>query len=135
MRMWMVPTVLLCDKHLLGEHGEMHKFIPTFRREYKVHRRFTPIVQIQFKGYRQRHDALASEMLVRGMRHESPLPELPDFKRIYPSYYDLEVDIEYSLADLRARCQDCRMMQVIYDDYYNQFNNTVEQHINIGISD
>jgi hypothetical protein len=26
MMMWMIDPVLLCRKHLLGEHGEIHKF-------------------------------------------------------------------------------------------------------------
>lgn len=119
MRMWMVNPVLLCDKHLLGEHGEIHKFIPTFRRGLKVDKRFSPVVQVQFDGYRQRHDALADEMLLRGMNHRSPLKELPDFELIYPKYFNLKVDIDFSLNDLQARCEDCRMRQVLYVDYIN----------------
>ena len=36
MRMWMIDPTLLCRKHLLGEHGELHKFIPSFRKQYSV---------------------------------------------------------------------------------------------------
>lgn len=108
MRMWMLPPKLLCDKHLLGEHGELHKFIPTFRKRYRVDKRFSPIVQIQFKGYQERHDVLVDEMIERGMNHKSPLPELPDFEDIYPQYFDKEVDIEYSISDLKNRCEKCR---------------------------
>ena len=108
MRMWMVEPKVLCKKHLLGEHGELHKFIPTFAKGYKVDKRFSPVVQLQFKGYRRRHDALAEEMLRREMNHKSPLPELPDFKKIYPQYYDMTVDIFFNLRDLVTRCGDCK---------------------------
>lgn len=113
MRMWMVDPRLLCDKHLLGEHGELHKFIPTFRKGYRVDKRFSPVVQIQFKGYRERHDAIAEEMLRRGMNHKSPLPELPDFESIYPEYYDKTVDISISMEDLKSRCNKCCEEEVI----------------------
>jgi len=108
MRMWMINPKLLCDKHLLGEHGEMHKFIPTFRKGYRVDKRFDPVVQIQFKGYHERHEALAMEMLARGMNHKSPLPELPDFKAIYPQYFEKTVDISNSTEDLVMRCERCK---------------------------
>lgn len=32
MRMWMIDPKLLCRKHLLGEHNEIHKHLPSFRR-------------------------------------------------------------------------------------------------------
>jgi len=108
MRMWGVNPRWLCNRHLLGEHGEMHKFLPTFRKRQRVDRRFTPIVQIQFKGYWERHEALVDEMLCRGMSHKSPLVDVPDFKLIYPEYYDLEIDISNSILDLKARCSVCR---------------------------
>ena len=108
MRMWGVNPKYLCDRHLLGEHGEMHKHLPSFFKGYKVERRFTPIIQIQFIGYEERHDSLAEEMLRRGMRHNSPLPELPDFKRLYPEYYHLKVDIDFNVIDLNSRCSQSK---------------------------
>ena len=104
----MVKPEFLCDKHLLGEHGELHKFIPTFRKGYKVNKRFSPIVQLQFKGYKKRHDIIADEMIKRGMNHKSPLQDLPDFKTIYPQYYDMEVDVNNSIEDLKHRCEKCK---------------------------
>jgi len=35
MRMWMVDPRLLCNQHLIGEHGEIHKFLPSFRKGHK----------------------------------------------------------------------------------------------------
>ena len=107
MRMWMIYPELMCNKHLLGEHGEMHKFLPTFRKGYRVDGRFNPVVQIQFQGYKERHDALAEEMLKRGMNHKSPLVDIPDFESIYPEYYDKLVNTELSSSDLMGRCNEC----------------------------
>jgi len=108
MRMWGVNPRWLCDKHLVGEHGEMHKFLPTFRKKTRVNKRFTPVVQIQFKNYLERHDSLAEEMLCRGMNHKSPLVDIPNFELIYPEYYHLEIDISNSVLDLKSRCSRCK---------------------------
>jgi hypothetical protein len=108
MRMWMIDPQLMCRKHLLGEHGEIHKFLPSFRKGHKVDGRFDPIVQIQFQGYIERHDALAFEMAERGYNHKSPLVDVPDFSLIYPQHYDKLVDVQLAYADLMARCDKCR---------------------------
>jgi hypothetical protein len=107
MRMWMLDPALLCRKHLLGEHGEIHKFLPLFRKGYKVDGRFSPVVQIQFQGYIERHDALAAEMIKRGYKHNSPLVDVPDFSKIYPQYWNMFVDVDISAVDLAARCENC----------------------------
>jgi hypothetical protein len=105
--MWMCDPRILCRKHLLGEHGELHKHLPAFNRGVRVEGRFYPVVQMQFKGYRKRHDALAKEMIGRGMNHRSPLPDTA-FKANYPEYWDTVVDREQSLKDLIGRCSRCR---------------------------
>ena len=107
MRMWMIPVFLLCRKHLLGEHGEIHKHLPSFRKGHKIHGRFYPVVQIQLKGLVARHDELAEEMVARGFNHKSPLVNVPRLRHIYPEYYDLEVDPIIAVQDLIARCPDC----------------------------
>lgn len=107
MRMWMVEPEFLCKKHLLGEHGEIHKFLPSFRKGVRVDGRFNPVVQVQFNKYVERHDALANEMLRRGYNHKSPLVDVPDFSLTYPEYFDKIVDIQKSLCDLMSRCEDC----------------------------
>ena len=75
----MIDPAKLCNKHLLGEHGKLHKFLPSFKKKYKVTNRISPIVQIELSSYKQRHDELANEMLKRNMNHKSPINELPDF--------------------------------------------------------
>ena len=107
MRMWMIDPTLLCRKHLLGEHGELHKFIPSFRKQYSVTNRVSPVVQIELSSYQQRHDEIADEMLKRGMNHKSPLPELPDFSYLPEEHFNAKVDKEVSIKDLKERCEDC----------------------------
>lgn len=104
----MVDPTLLCDKHLLGEHGEIHKHLPSFRKGYKISGRFNPFIQIQLNAILSRHDELAQEMIKRGMNHKSPLKDIPDLKNIYPDFYDLKVDVEYSINDLCKRCENCK---------------------------
>jgi len=104
----MVDPVLLCKKHLGGEHYEMHKHLWVFRKGYKVSGRFHPTVQIQFQGYVERHDLLAREIERRGGKHNSPLVDVPDFETIYPQYWNRLVDVELSKIDLCERCPDCR---------------------------
>ena len=60
--MWLVDPNLLCNRHLLGEHLEMHMFIGTIKKGSKIN------------GYVEgglcdptkiifRHDELADEMM------------------------------------------------------------------------
>jgi hypothetical protein len=100
----------MCSQHLLGEHAELHKFLPSLKRGVKVNGRFHPVVQIQFQGYRERHEALAEEMRGRGFNHRSPMLQydVPDFSKIYPQHFDKKVDLRESCKDLIGRCEDCR---------------------------
>lgn len=103
----MVNPKMLCRKHLLGEHGEMHKHLPSFRKGHKVDGRFNPVVQIQFQGYEERHMELAIEMISRGYNHLSPIVDIPDFKNTYPQYWDKKVNIEANIKELIGKCPDC----------------------------
>lgn len=102
MRMWGVDPKILCNKHLLGEHLEMHMFAGCIKKN------------ISLKGYcenklvrtdllRKRHDDLAEEMISRGMKHDSPMPEIN-----YSSLKCGEINIKENLGELIRRCPDCR---------------------------
>lgn len=109
MRMWMINPKLLCNKHLLGEHGELHKFIPSFKKRHRIDNRVSPVVQVELTSYQSRHDELAEEMLSRGMNHKSPLPELPDFSYLPREQFEAKVDRDTSKVDLYKRCNDCKL--------------------------
>ena len=99
----MVNVKLLCDKHLLGEHGEIHKFRHNFVKGHRIEGRRG---QIEPASMKVRHDALEAEMIHRGMNAKSPYMQ-PDL-----SAYDLTghvVDREAAYHDLLNRCENCRM--------------------------
>lgn len=98
MRMWMVPPIYLCNKHLLGEHVETHMFVG----HLKLGRRLGAYASL-CEPHRlvERHDELAAELRARGFIHKSPL----EFE--YSGTEVGHVDIDRSIADLRARCPDC----------------------------
>ena len=103
MRMWMIDTKLMCNSHLLGEHGEIHKHKHNFEKRHNMFGRLSPIVQIVPDKMQERHDEVAREMLSRGMNHKSPYSQ-PDVSYL-PS--GLKVDMEYNLHDLATRCPEC----------------------------
>ena len=102
MRMWMINPAILCRKHLLGEHGEIHKHKHNFEKGHSIEGRKG---QIEPLAMQSRHDELVEEMTKRGFNHKSPY-EMPDL-----SIYNLDefvVDKNKSMNDLMLRCEDCR---------------------------
>lgn len=106
MRMWMVKPELLCDKHLLGEHGELHKHRHNFVKRQKIDGRIFPVVQIEPANMKRRHDTLAKEMLKRGFNHKSPY-EQPDISHLPIEQQTAVADVEQNIIDLTNRCEDC----------------------------
>lgn len=96
----MVNPKILCRKHLLGEHGEIHKHRHNFIKQHNMNGR---IGQIEPESMQIRHDELAVEMKRRGYNHQSPF-EQPDISYL-PAFP--KVNITNSLVDLFYRCDDC----------------------------
>lgn len=107
MRMWMVEPKLLCRKHLLGEHGEIHKHRHNFVKKHSIAKRIE-MGQIEPSSMKSRHDALAEEMLRRGFNHKSPY-EMPDISHLSDKERLFRVDVEQSKRDLRERCRECQV--------------------------
>lgn len=105
MRMWMLPPEILCKKHLLGEHGEIHKHKHNFEKRHKIDKRIHPIVQIEPESMASRHDALAKEMMARGYNHQSPY-SMPDISYL-GNQAKVKVNLEHNIADLANRCPEC----------------------------
>lgn len=104
----MINPKCMCRKHLLGEHGELHKFLPFFRKGYSIEKRISPVVQIELSSYEKRHKQLAKEMKKRGYRHKSGL-KAPYFR--YPvKQFRAKVNKTYSLRELKRRCKECRKL-------------------------
>jgi len=105
MRMWMVPPHLMCDKHLLGEHGELHKFLHNWRKKHAIDGRISGNA-MEPLAYKARHDVLAEEMQSRWMVHKSPI-EQPDFSYLPLFQLNYKVDIQANKILLVSRCPQC----------------------------
>ena len=75
MRIWDLPPVKLCNKHLLGEHAELHaiwNILAHNKRGYSHHPetiRWAGKLKVLYSV----HDNIAKEMLKRGFMHKSKL--------------------------------------------------------------
>jgi hypothetical protein len=104
----MVDPKLLCRKHLLGEHNEIHKHRHVFVKQWSVSKRISGN-QIEPLSMKERHDSIANEMLNRGYNHKSPF-EQPDISYLpdHEKYYT--VNVLSSHEDLKSRCQACKLL-------------------------
>ena len=96
----------MCRVHLVGEHGELHKFLHNWKKKHRVDGRIEGNA-MEPLSYKKRHDELADEMLRRGFNHKSPL-EQPDFSYLPEKYLSFRVDKNKSYDILINRCDECR---------------------------
>lgn len=77
MRIWDLPPEVLCRRHLLGEHAELHALWNVLTRDMKGFSNHpeTRRWRGKLKALYRRHQALVEEMERRGYRHGSPLEE------------------------------------------------------------
>lgn len=109
MRMWQVNPQLLCNKHLLGEHFEIHLHRHNFIKHHSITGRISPVVQIEPMSMGRRHNELALEMVSRGMNHNSPYV-MPDLGYLPAEIREAKVDITVSLKELCKRCLNCKQL-------------------------
>jgi len=104
MRMWLgVEPEQLCRNHLLGEHNEIHKAIGNLKHSGTWAKSLIYKGYLEPKSFKQRHDALAKEMINRGYAHNSPIA---DFEP--NGFSDFRIDPMQSLNDLINRCEKCK---------------------------
>lgn len=110
MRMWMVDPAKLCDKHLLGEHVELHMFVGAMKRGTSM-RGFLENNLLEPLGMLGRHDALVAEMERRCMNHKSPMTSYEVMHALSMLDDDdrrVKVDAERAHTELMNRCSRCR---------------------------
>lgn len=100
MRMWMINPEMMCKKHIVGEHGEIHKHKHNFEKQHSIKGR---IGQIEPKIMKKRHDELAKFL----KNHNSPY-EIPDLSYLSEEERNSQVDKKESIKELKRRCPDCR---------------------------
>ena len=110
MRMWMVSPRIMCRKHLLGEHVELHMFVGTMKKRksllgYVRNNLVEPILIFE------RHEEIAEEMRIRGYNHKSPIDKEEVHELLFkynPVIVFAEVNKTDSAAELVRRCEECR---------------------------
>lgn len=116
MRIWdRIPPDSLCRSHLLGEHRELHGLwnilirIESGENPSEVGYASHPETR-RWIGHRpalnDRHDALVREMLIRGYKHNSPLPGPSDIEIGEATDQPPEIDDQHAV--LKAKGCDCR---------------------------
>lgn len=100
MRMWNVPTEIMCRNHLLGEHLEMHMFVGAIKRKMNI-QGFIENNLVDTSLLKKRHTQLIKEFKARGYNHKSKL--LPFSIRKMG-----KVHIEDNIKELARRCKECR---------------------------
>ncbi len=103
MRMWMVNPRLMCRKHLLGEHVELHMFVAGIRRGLKL-QGYLDKQLLEPHNIVSRHEQIVRELARRGYRHRSPLPP---FRAARAG----KIHRLANLAELARRCPGCRELQ------------------------
>jgi len=103
----MAPVNKMCNKHLLGEHVEIHMFIGSIRKGISI----TGYIKndlLEPKSIYKRHNEIAEEMKKRGFNHRSPLPKINLSSIIIKEYLNHRIDWRNSYNDLLSRCINCR---------------------------
>lgn len=112
MRIWNVNPKLMCRKHLLGEHVELHMLVGSMNRHKSI-QGFIEKGLIQTNIVVPRHNELVKEIERRGYNHKSPII-IDD--NIAAEYLNMGlVDSDNNLKELARRCNDCCAMQSKYN--------------------
>jgi hypothetical protein len=107
MRMWMVNPRILCRKHLLGEHVELHMAAAWLRLGKHIDG-WVDGNCLEPRSIGRRHKALAAEMRRRGYRHASPLRQPRIAKHQHPT---AKVNRAAALRELLRRCPACKALK------------------------
>jgi len=101
----MVDPKLLCRKHLLGEHVELHMIIGCIEKDKSL-KGYEVAGLIDVSQLPGRHSLLVEEMEHRGYNHNSPIhPSEKVFRYIITAVGS--INTSKSISDLKARCNEC----------------------------
>jgi hypothetical protein len=102
--MWNVPANYLCDKHLLGEHVELHMFIGALANGKSL-KGYIDKGLVEVHNIPHRHYVIVREMLIRGFNHVSLIDDSD--AKLLKSCRMGRVDKEKSIKELCYRCKEC----------------------------
>ncbi len=103
MRQWLCDPKILCRKHLLGEHVEIHMFVGSINKGISM-KKYAETGLLEFSSIEKRHEELVTEMVSRGYKHNSPLQEIKPLGDVP----EIKIDKIDSLLNLLNRCEECR---------------------------
>ncbi len=106
MRMWLCNPRILCTKHLLGEHVELHMFVGCINKGFQIDGYLRNNL-LQVDKILRRHNELKKEMINRGMNHKSDIVITKKLIEYYGDY-DHEIDTQCALNELLRRCSKCK---------------------------
>jgi len=107
MRMWMTNPKIMCNKHLLGEHVELHMFVGSIKKKIGLDG-YVKNKLLELKSIHSRHKELSIEMINRGMKHSSPLDVDVDISFYPNTVIESVVPREWSKNELLNRCIECK---------------------------
>jgi len=112
MRMWLVDPKILCQKHLCGEHLEMHMFVGSIIKERAVDG-YLQNNLLEPKKIKERHDELADEMMRRNYNHKTPITDeefnncMNNLHNEQFDFRNIKIDKDRAFKDLLSRCPEC----------------------------
>lgn len=109
MRMWMVNPKMMCRKHLLGEHLELHMFVGCIYKGIRLDGYLDKRI-LEPMSIKERHEELANEMLRRGYKHNSPLELDKEALDYLGSKKFTKVPKWMSYKEITSRCPICRQL-------------------------
>lgn len=101
MRMWCIPTNIMCTKHIMQEHKDIHMIVGAINKKINI-QSFILNGYIDTDKIKSRHFELAKEIEKRGGKHISKLPVF-SIKRL--SYLNKFANLDY----LKANCKKCKL--------------------------
>lgn len=123
MRQWMINPIILCDKHLLGEHVEHHMFIGTFKKKLKING-YIQNNLVEPMSIIPRHNILAWELIRRKILKTNKYSQIHKTWINESEFYDIiqylpNEQINYkinkinAINDLLNRCLLCQSRYLI----------------------
>jgi len=110
MKMFMVSSKWMCNKHLLDEHRDLHAIIGALHKGGPIG------VHIEVSSIYERHNALVNELTIRGYKHKTPIVQSEIvFEHLPISVQEFKIDRDASATDLFVQCRDCSKRCEIYN--------------------
>lgn len=120
MRMWMVNPKIMCNKHLCGEHVELHMIVGTLKRGKSMDG-YVLNNLLEYSSIIERHKEISNEMINRNFNHNSILINDYEDKVKDEFIRNSKVNNNNSLKELLIRCEKCKQR---YEEINNEQKRT-----------